>query len=192
MAISSITSDLGDVDSEGSATATTDADSYFHLCKGRLDEARGRGGATRPERQGYIVSLVAMLFLSAVVAGAGEANGSPSPEQRAWWAYQPLKAVTPPQPKDLNWPRNEIDRFVLAGLESAGLPPANRADKRTLIRRATFDLTGLPPTPQEIDGFSRARDRRFCRIWFSMETGGIRSARFIDTQCDDPGPQDLA
>src|SRR5262249_37840673 len=53
------------------------------------------------------------------------------------------------------WPSSEVDRFILAGLEAKGLSPAKPADKRTLIRRASFDLTGLPPTPEEIDAFLR-------------------------------------
>ena len=55
--------------------------------------------------------------------------------------------------RDTSWPRNEIDRFILAQLEAAGLRPAGKADPRTLIRRVTYDLTGLPPTPAEIDAF---------------------------------------
>ena len=51
------------------------------------------------------------------------------------------------------WPRSEIDRFILAELEAHGLTPAGPADRRTLLRRATFDLTGLPPTPEEVDAF---------------------------------------
>jgi hypothetical protein len=74
-------------------------------------------------------------------------------EQRRWWAFQPLRPVRPPAVKDTTWPRSEIDRFILANLEAHGLTPAAPADKRTLLRRATFDLTGLPPTPAEIDAF---------------------------------------
>jgi Protein of unknown function (DUF1553)/Protein of unknown function (DUF1549)/Planctomycete cytochrome C len=69
------------------------------------------------------------------------------------WAWQPLKKTVPPAVGDVSWPRSEIDRFVLARLENAGLKPVRDADRRTLIRRVTFDLTGLPPTPAEIDAF---------------------------------------
>jgi hypothetical protein len=77
----------------------------------------------------------------------------PPNESQAWWSFQPVRAVTPPTVKNATWPRSEIDRFILAGLEAKGMTPAEPADKRTLLRRATFDLTGLPPTPEELDAF---------------------------------------
>ena len=58
-----------------------------------------------------------------------------------------------PQVANTDWPKNDVDRYILARLESAGLSPAPQADKRTLIRRATFDLIGLPPTPEEANAF---------------------------------------
>ena len=69
------------------------------------------------------------------------------------WAFQPLSDSIVPAVKNNAWSESAVDRFVLAKLEAAGLTPAARADKRTLIRRATFDLTGLPPTPDEIEAF---------------------------------------
>jgi hypothetical protein len=67
--------------------------------------------------------------------------------------------------KDASWPRNAVDRFVLARLEKAKLSPASRVDKRTLIRRATYDLTGLPPSAEEIDSFVRDRTpNAFARV----------------------------
>lgn len=76
-----------------------------------------------------------------------------SAEQRAFWSFQPVKSVEPPSVHDGSWPESAIDRFVLARLESRGLRPAPPADPRTLIRRATYDLTGLPPSPDEVDAF---------------------------------------
>src|SRR5438445_3667727 len=69
------------------------------------------------------------------------------------WAF--VKPERPPLPavKNKKWPRQEMDYFVLARLEKEGLQPSPEADKTTLIRRASFDLTGLPPTPQEVDAF---------------------------------------
>ena len=76
-----------------------------------------------------------------------------TPEQRAYWAFQPIAKPAPPAVKDSAWPRNAIDRFILAKLEEKSLRPGKSADKRTLIRRATYDLTGLPPTPEEVGAF---------------------------------------
>ncbi len=76
-----------------------------------------------------------------------------SDEQRGYWAFR--KPARPPIPtvKNQSWVRTPIDAFVLARLEEKGLAPSPRADKRALIRRVTFDLTGLPPTPEEINSF---------------------------------------
>ncbi len=74
-------------------------------------------------------------------------------EQRHFWAFQPVKPVFIPAVRDMAWPRSALDHFILRTLETKGLRPAAPADKRTLLRRATFDLIGLPPTPAEIDAF---------------------------------------
>jgi hypothetical protein len=73
--------------------------------------------------------------------------------QKVFWAFQPVQRVMPPAVRDETWVKSAIDRFVLERLEAAGLSPAPPADKRTLVRRVTFDLTGLPPTPEEVDAF---------------------------------------
>ncbi len=113
---------------------------------------------------------------------------------RRHWSFQPVKPVAPPTPRNAAWVRSPIDAFVLARLEQEGLRPAPPADPRTLVRRVTFDLTGLPPTPEEIDAFLRDRspdafekvvDRllaspqygeRWARHWLDLvrfaETGG--------------------
>jgi mono/diheme cytochrome c family protein len=77
------------------------------------------------------------------------------PEQRAFWSFQPLHAPPVPAVSHATWPKTDIDRFVLAHLEKSGLTPVRAADKRTLIRRATLDLTGLPPAPDEIEAFEQ-------------------------------------
>jgi hypothetical protein len=70
-----------------------------------------------------------------------------------WWSLQPIRRPAIPAVKDRSLPRNSIDAFLLAALEAKGLSFAPEADRRTLIRRVTFDLVGLPPTPEEIDAF---------------------------------------
>ncbi|MGA2742962.1 MAG: DUF1549 domain-containing protein, partial [Bryobacteraceae bacterium] len=78
-------------------------------------------------------------------------------EQRAYWSFEPVKPVAPPEVKDAQWARTEIDRFIAAKLEGRGLRPVRPADRRTLIRRASDDLTGLPPTAEEVFAFARDR-----------------------------------
>jgi hypothetical protein len=116
-------------------------------------------------------------------------------EARRWWSFQPLNHVEPPAVKDSAWPSTDIDRFILAQQEARGLSRLAAADKRTLIRRITFDLTGLPPTPVEIETFlkdesseaftklvdrllaSRAYGERWGRHWLDV-------ARYADTAGD--------
>jgi hypothetical protein len=76
-----------------------------------------------------------------------------TPEQKAFWSFRPVKRPVVPRVKAAV--ANPIDAFILARLEAEGLKPAPRADKRTLIRRATIDLTGLPPTPEEVEAFQK-------------------------------------
>jgi cytochrome c553 len=73
---------------------------------------------------------------------------------RNHWAYQPPKKSAAPRVKNTAWPRTDVDRFVLASLETKGLTPVADADRRTLLRRVTFDLIGLPPTPAEVEAFA--------------------------------------
>jgi len=71
------------------------------------------------------------------------------------WAFRPVGNPTAPAVKDAAWSRDDIDRFILAALDAKGLRPVGDADPVTLLRRVTFDLTGLPPTPTEIDAYVR-------------------------------------
>ena len=80
-------------------------------------------------------------------------SGMIAPSDREWWAFQPLRKPDVPVDEDDRWSRNEIDRFVHARRVEQGMRPAPRADRATLVRRLYFDLLGLPPTPDEIDGF---------------------------------------
>ncbi|MBI2684966.1 MAG: PSD1 domain-containing protein [Acidobacteria bacterium] len=72
---------------------------------------------------------------------------------RKYWAFQPLAPMRPPPVKNSAWPRAAIDNFILAKLEEKGLAPAPEASRRAWLRRVTFDLTGLPPTPADVDAF---------------------------------------
>lgn len=78
-----------------------------------------------------------------------------TPTHREFWSVRPLARTTVPAVKNTSWPRTDIDRFVLARLEKDGLRPVAAADKLALIRRVTVDLTGVPPTPEEVDAFMK-------------------------------------
>lgn len=76
-------------------------------------------------------------------------------EYEQHWAYVPPRRPSLPEVKNKAWPRNAVDYFILARLEQEGLAPSPEAEKTQLLRRVTFDLTGLPPTPEEVDAFLR-------------------------------------
>lgn len=89
-----------------------------------------------------------------VKQAASHKPGEFSAEDRAWWAFQPVKAVTPPQVSGKVFViHNDVDRFVAARLEKEGFPQAPEADRRELVRRAYFDLHGMAPTPEQVKAF---------------------------------------
>jgi hypothetical protein len=77
---------------------------------------------------------------------------------RQHWAYQPVKDCTPPAVNDANWAANDIDKFVRAAQEAKGVKPAPDADERTLLRRVFLDITGLPPTPEDVNAYASDTD----------------------------------
>src|SRR5579871_1669158 len=121
-----------------------------------------------------------------------------APERKNFWSLLPLKDPAPPSVKDARWPKSTIDRFVLARLEKEGLKPVHPASKHDLIRRATLDLTGLPPTPEEIaafekdtspDAFAKVVDRllasphygeRWGRFWLDVARYGEDDYRSLN------------
>ena len=121
----------------------------------------------------------------------------PSAAHRAWWAFQPVRTGPPPALTGPDEASNEIDAFLLEALRSRGITPAVPADRRTWIRRATFDLTGLPPTPAAVaefvadrsaEAFEKVVDRllaspaygeRWARHWLDV-------ARYADYYDADP------
>ncbi len=126
-------------------------------------------------------------------------DGAPWPQARAiattrHWAFEPVKKIEPPADPS-GWAEHPIDRIIIAKLREAGLQPVGPADKRTLLRRVTFDLTGLPPTPAEVEAFladdspeafakvvdrllaSRHYGERWGRHWMDI-------ARYADTAGD--------
>ena len=85
-------------------------------------------------------------------SGAPE-SGIDLEKGREFWSFQPIRNPEPPAVKQEEWPRDPVDRFILARLEAKGLPPATDADRETLLRRASLVLTGLPPTLEEQQAF---------------------------------------
>ncbi|MCS7047379.1 MAG: DUF1549 domain-containing protein, partial [Gemmataceae bacterium] len=94
--------------------------------------------------------------LTAKPAAARKGDKVITAEDRAHWAFQPVKRPTPPAVKNGAWVRNPIDAFILAKLEAKGLTPNPPAAPQELVRRVYYDLTGLPPTPREVDDFVAA------------------------------------
>lgn len=152
------------------------------------------GGKLRPEE---IDALIEWVRIGAPdPREAEETIGVVSLEQaRGWWSFQPIKKIFPPDTHSENPFQSPIDRFWQANHSQLGIQPNARADRRTLIRRATFDLTGLPPTLEEIaafesdqspEAFARVIDRlldspaygeRWGRHWLDV-------ARYADTAGD--------
>lgn len=124
-------------------------------------------------------------------------------QARSWWSFRPLIASPTPAVRQGTWPANDLDRFILSRLEKEGLSPAADTDRRTLIRRVTFDLIGLPPTPAEVeaflddpssDAFSRVVDRLLASPHYGERWGRhwLDVVRYADTAGDNsdfPIPQ---
>lgn len=101
------------------------------------------------------------------------------------WAYIPPKQTPPPKVKNKKWARNSVDHFILARLESKGLKPSPEADKRVLIRRLSFDLIGIPPTPEEVQAFlsdksEDAYEKLVDRLLASPRYGERMTMRWLD------------
>jgi hypothetical protein len=112
--------------------------------------------------------------------------------QKDFWSFRPLHPVAPPEVENKDWVRSPVDRFILARLEASGLTPAPPADKLALIRRATFDLTGLPPSEEEVrsflidkslDAFAKVVDRLLASPRYGEKWGRhwLDVARYADS-----------
>ena len=127
-----------------------------------------------------------------------ESTAAPPPtgmsiaDGKQFWSLQPLSKPAVPEVSQTDWPQNEVDHFILAALEQQRLRPAPVADKRTLIRRATYDLIGLPPTPQEVadfladdspEAFAKVIDRLLASPQYGVRWGRhwLDVARYADS-----------
>ncbi|MBL9189796.1 MAG: PSD1 domain-containing protein [Opitutaceae bacterium] len=138
-----------------------------------------------------------------VAAGAKQKSEIDWAQAREWWSLRPIARPAPPAVRDARWPAGDLDRFILAKIEAAALAPAPDADKRALLRRATFDLTGLPPTPEETaafladdspQAFARVVDRllaspRYGERWGRHWLDVVRYADTAGDNSDYPIPQ---
>jgi len=122
------------------------------------------------------------------------------PEHRTYWAFVPVAPSPLPAVREVAWPQTAVDAFILARLEEQGVPHAPPADKRTLLRRVTFDLTGLPPTPEELsafladdasDAYAKVVDRlldsphygeRMARLWLDVARYGEDQAHTFEAR----------
>jgi hypothetical protein len=127
--------------------------------------ARGRGRkSVAPCLRVSVVSLLASVGMFLLICAGLRAEESASEEppltqaDRDYWAYQPVVRPTVPEVAGDGWSRNSIDKFVLAKLHAQGLQPVEAAERMTLLRRVTFDLTGLPPTIEEQQEFAAAEE----------------------------------
>ena len=116
--------------------------------------------AMPPKKPKLPDSLIADLVQWVKMGAPDPRESAPTEAKRgdkSWWSLQPLSHPEPPSPSGLplEWSRNPIDRFVFAKLAGKGLRPGPPSDPREFIRRVTYDLTGLPPTPEEVAAFLR-------------------------------------
>ena len=122
-----------------------------------------------PDKAPKLDDAIIADFEKWIAMGAPDPRDEPPSEQaskptwadllairRGWWSLQPVKKPGVPAVENSAWSANPIDRFLLAKMEPKGLQPAAAADPRTFIRRLTFTLTGLPPTPEEVEAFTKA------------------------------------
>jgi hypothetical protein len=124
--------------------------------------------AMPPEKEKALLPDQVTDFATWIKAGAVWPTNSAKFKPAKHWAFEPIQSVAPPSVQDSAWVTSEVDAFIRARQEAAGLNPAPAADNRMLLRRITFDLTGLPPTPEELreyleddapDAFSKVVDR---------------------------------
>jgi hypothetical protein len=160
-----------------------------------LDDKQERGQSFRPadlfsaNNLPFVFTMKFRLLILAVLAAppiCGLATADPNPTPPRFWSFEKPTRHAPPAVQNASWPKGVIDRFLLARMEQAGLSPIGPADRRTLIRRVYFDITGLPPAPEEmerarndqsVDWYERLVERllasphygeRWARVWLDV------------------------
>ena len=141
---------------------------------------------------GALAACIGIAASHAQDAPQGQLERKAIASRESWWAYRPLSTAPPPAVRDETWCRNGVDRFILAPIEAKQLAPALEADRVALLRRASFDLIGLPPTPEEVaqfladdqDGaFERVLDRLLASEQYGVRWGRhwLDIVRYADT-----------
>lgn len=153
-----------------------------------IEAIRYEGYEMPPDRK--LPAIEVALLEKWVAIGAPDPRESKSPkvDPEKLWALQPITKPAVPAVKDMVWPHDALDVFILAGLEQEGLSPASDADRYTLLRRVSFDLTGLPPTPEEIAAFindksERAYETVVDRLLESTGFGDHWARHWFDLSC---------
>jgi len=130
---------------------------------------------------------IGLPYSDELVAKSLKRHGAPvvDDEARNFWAFRPVTRPAVPDVKNIEWIRNPVDAFILAGLESKGFTPAAPAEKATLLRRAHYAVTGLPPTPAEVDAFLKdnsdgAYERAVDRLLESRQYGEHWGRHWLD------------
>ena len=118
-----------------------------------LQMPRNADPLSAEEIQGFVDWIAAGAEWAAAGGPLAIPRRATTAEERQFWSFLPISEPSVPTPVAVEWSQTDIDRFVRQRHEEAGVDPVGPADKRTLIRRATFDLIGLPPTPKEVENF---------------------------------------
>ncbi|MBI4585882.1 MAG: DUF1553 domain-containing protein, partial [Planctomycetes bacterium] len=131
------------------------------------------------------VLAVQFSFILSDEPGKSKSAATIDAARRSHWAFQPVKQPSLPAVKRRDWPATEVDFFILAALEERGLEPSPPASRHALIRRLSFDLTGLPPAPEEVDAFladgaPEAYDRLVDRLLASPRHGERWGRHWLD------------
>lgn len=158
-----------------------------------MQALRHEGGLQMPPKKARLSDAILADFQRWIEQGAVDPRQGEPPQAdpvginaaRSHWAFQPLQSPVPPVVLETGWPRSPVDTFVLARLEAAQLPHAAPAARLELIRRITFDLTGLPPEPEDIDNFVNdsspdAYERVVDRLLGSWRYGEHWAQRWLD------------
>jgi hypothetical protein len=153
-----------------------------------IEAVRYEGYEMPPEKQ-LSASEIALLEKWVAIGAPDPRESKTLPvDPEKLWALQPITKPSVPKVTDEKWPRDDLDAFVLAALEKQGLDPAIESDRYTLLRRVTFDLTGLPPTPEEIEEFindpsDRAYETVVDRLLESPGYGDHWARHWFDLSC---------